>query len=227
MTDIIIIEDDPEFGQLLLEFILKEGFSAELCASAETALELFDSKDFRLVLLDVMLPGMDGFATCSVLREKSDLPILMMSAQNGESEKLLGYESGADDYIDKPLSIRILIAKIKALLKRNASTNENTGKLSENGVEIDLLSRQVISHGKICQLNSKEFELLKYLMQNSGRAIGRDELFDKIWGNDCFTEPSTVSVHIRWLREKIEASPNKPLLIQTVHKVGYRFGGSK
>ena len=227
MTDIIIIEDDPEFGQLLLSFITKEGFSAELCASAEKALEVFSEKSFRLVLLDVMLPGMDGFATCSVLRKKSNIPILMMSAQNGESEKLLGYESGADDYIDKPFSIRVLTAKLKALLKRNSDAEKTEGKLSACDVEIDLVSRKVIAYGRECQLNLKEFELLRYLMENKGRAICRDEIFDKVWGDNCFTEPSTVSVHIRWLREKIEIDPNAPQLIQTVRKVGYKFGGGQ
>lgn len=225
VTDILIIDDDPELGKLLSDFLIKEGFSIRLCADAEKALGLFEKESFRLILLDVMLPNMDGFETCSVIRDKSNIPILMMSAKNNESEKLLGYETGADDYIDKPFSIKVLYAKIRVLLKRCNEAVVEADVLREEGVVLDCNSRRAMVDGKECQLNVKEFELLKYLMSNPRRAIDRDELFDNVWGNNCFTEPSTVSVHIRWLREKLEKDPNSPQIIQTVHKIGYRFGG--
>ena len=196
MTDILIIEDDPEMGQIIKDFMIKEGFSARLCPTAEEALELLEGESFGIVLLDVMLP------------------------------KMSGYETGADDYIDKPFSIKVLTAKVRALMKRSGG-GEQSGKLSGCGIELDTSSRIVTRDGAELKLNAKEFELLRYLMEHSGEAVSKDELFNAVWGCDCFTEPSTVSVHIRWLREKIERDPNSPEVIRTVWKVGYRFGEQK
>lgn len=227
MTDILIIEDDPEMGELVRDFMVKEGFSVKLCADAETALTLLDGEECRVVLLDVMLPKMNGYETCTAIRSIRNIPILMMSALTDEESKLLGYETGADDYIDKPFSVRVLTAKIRALMKRGTAESSSTGLLQSCGVELDTVSRRVTAGGKELKLNAKEFELLRYLMQHEGEALSKDELFNAVWGCDCFTEPSTVSVHIRWLREKIENNPNSPEIIQTVWKVGYRFGASR
>jgi DNA-binding response OmpR family regulator len=227
MTDILIIEDDPEMGELVRDFMVKEGFSVKLCADAETALALLDGEECRVVLLDVMLPKMNGYETCTAIRSIRDIPILMMSALTDEESKLLGYETGADDYIDKPFSVRVLTAKIRALMKRGNAESSSTGILKSCGVELDTVSRRVTSGGKELKLNVKEFELLQYLMQHEGEAVSKDELFNAVWGYDCFTEQSTVSVHIRWLREKLEKDPNSPEIIQTVWKVGYRFGASR
>lgn len=226
MTDILIIEDDPEMGQIIKDFMIKEGFSARLCPTAEEALELLEGESFGIVLLDVMLPKMNGYETCTEIRKKGDIPILMMSAMTDERSKLLGYETGADDYIDKPFSIKVLTAKVRALMKRSGG-GEQAGKLSGCGIELDTSSRIVTRDGAELKLNAKEFELLRYLMEHSGEAVSKDELFNAVWGCDCFTEPSTVSVHIRWLREKIERDPNSPQVIRTVWKVGYRFGEQK
>ena len=226
MTDILIIEDDPEMGQIIKDFMIKEGFSARLCPTAEEALELLEGESFGIVLLDVMLPKMNGYETCTAIRKKRDIPILMMSAMTDERSKLLGYETGADDYIDKPFSIKVLTAKVRALMKRSIG-GEQSGKLSGCGIELDTSSRIVTRDGAELKLNAKEFELLRYLMEHSGEAVSKDELFNAVWGCDCFTEPSTVSVHIRWLREKIERDPNSPQVIRTVWKVGYRFGEQK
>ena len=228
MTDILIIEDNPELGTLVRDFLCKNGWSAVLCADAESGLELLEKDEFRLILLDVMLPGMNGFETCTAVREKRDIPILMMSAQTDENSKLMGYETGADDYIDKPFSIPVLMAKIKALLRRSdTASNEKGDVISEYGVTIDRDARKVTLNGREVQMSAKEFDVLYYLMSHSGKAVSKDVLFDSVWGTDCFSEPSTVSVHIRWLREKLEADPKDPKLIQTVWKVGYRFGGGK
>ncbi|WP_295066654.1 response regulator transcription factor, partial [Ruminococcus sp.] len=199
----------------------------KLCADAETALELLEGEECRVVLLDVMLPKMNGYETCTAIRSIRDIPILMMSALTDEESKLLGYETGADDYIDKPFSVRVLTAKIRALMKRGNAESSSTGILKSCGVELDTVSRRVTSGGKELKLNVKEFELLQYLMQHEGEAVSKDELFNAVWGYDCFTEQSTVSVHIRWLREKLEKDPNSPEIIQTVWKVGYRFGASR
>jgi len=223
MTDILIIEDDSELGRLVSDFLRKEGFSVQLCSSAEEALVLLKGEAYRLVLLDVMLPAMNGYETCSEIRKKQDIPVLMMSAQTDEDSKLLGYETGADDYIDKPFSVKVLTAKVRALMKRKAPSE--AGKVvSSCGLSLDTASRRVTLGGRELRLNAKEFELLQYLMEHEGEAVGKEELFNAVWGADCFTEPGTVSVHIRWLREKIEQDPNSPKLIQTVWKVGYRFG---
>ena len=223
MTDILIVEDDREMGGLVKDFMEKEVFSVRLCTAAEEALELLCTEKAGLILLDVMLPGMNGYETCAAIREKQDIPILMMSALTDEDSKLLGYETGADDYIDKPFSVRVLTAKVKALLKRNNTTDEGD-TLSFYGIDLDPASRRVIKDGVELKLNAKEFDLLQYLMEHKGEAVRKEELFNAVWGFDCFTEPSTVSVHICWLREKLEKDPNNPEIIKTVWKVGYRFG---
>lgn len=224
MTDILIVEDDPELGTLVRDFIRNEGFSAELCSDAEKALVLLKKESYRMVLLDIMLPGMDGFETCTAIRSTSNIPIMMMSSLSDEESKLTGYDTGADDYIDKPFSVRVLIAKIRALLKRGESSADGGSVIRSCGIELDGASRRVTKDGSELRLNAKEFELLQYLMQHENEAVSKDELFNEVWGRDCFTEPSTVSVHIRWLREKIEKDPNSPALIRTVWKYGYIFG---
>ncbi len=223
MTDILIIEDDSEMGGLVRDFLKNEGFSVLLCSSAEEALVLLKSETFGVVLLDVMLPGMNGYETCTAIRREKDIPILMMSAVTDVDSKLLGYETGADDYIDKPFSVKVLTAKVRALLKRKAPAAAGR-VISCCGISLDTTSRRVTLGSRELKLNAKEFDLLQYLMEHKGEAVGKEELFNAVWGEDCFTEPSTVSGHIHWLREKIEQDPNSPQLIQTVWKVGYRFG---
>ncbi|MBQ8967796.1 response regulator transcription factor [Ruminococcus sp.] len=223
MTDILIIEDDPELGSLVRDFLKKEGFSVRLCADAETALALLSEEAFGLALLDIMLPGMDGFETCAAIREKRNIPILMMSALTDEESKLTGYGNGADDYIDKPFSIKVLTAKIRALMRRYTEPVPSD-VMESRGIVLDVSAHRVTKGGRELPLNAKEFELLRCLMEHEGEAMTREELFNAVWGIDCFTEPSTVSVHIRWLREKLEDDPNSPALIQTVWKRGYRFG---
>ena len=165
MTDILIIEDDPEMGQIIKDFMIKEGFSARLCPTAEEALELLEGESFGIVLLDVMLPKMSGYETCTEIRKKGDIPILMMSAMTDERSKLLGYETGADDYIDKPFSVKVLTAKIKALIKRKSADTESS-TISCCGIDLDPNSRIVTRDGKELRLNAKEFELLRYLMEH-------------------------------------------------------------
>lgn len=229
MTNILIIEDDPELGSLIRDFLVKAGFTVCLNANAEAGLESLENESFGLVLLDVMLPGMNGFETCSAIRSTRDIPILMMSALTDENSKLMGYDTGADDYIDKPFSINVLTAKVRALMRRNTEAPADTDPdtIESRGIALDRSSRRVTKNGKEIPMNVKEFELLRCLMEREGEAVRKDTLFDMVWGADCFSEPSTVSVHIRWLREKIEDTPNSPTLIQTVWKVGYRFGDGK
>lgn len=223
MTDLLIIEDDPELGALVRDFLGKAGYSVRLCPDAEEGLSRLREEHFRLVLLDVMLPGKNGFETCAAIRAEDDIPVLMMSARSDEQSMLLGFETGADDYIEKPFSIPVLTAKIKALLKRRSEPD--AAVLSACGITLDTLSHRVLKHGREIRLGAKEFDLLRCLMEHPGEAMSKDALFDAVWGLDCFTEPATVSVHIRWLREKLEDDPTHPQIILTVYKLGYRFRG--
>ncbi len=224
MNEILIIEDDIELGSLTGDFLRNAGYSVTICTESLKGLDALKKHHYSIILLDVVLPDMNGFETCTAIRAVRDIPILMMSALNDEESKLTGYGVGADDYIDKPFSVNILIAKIKALLKR--SGNDNHEIISECGITIDHHARTASKNGMILKLNAKEYDLLYVLMKNKGKAMSKEQLFNAVWGVDCFTEPSTVSVHIRWLREKLEDDPNSPMLIQTVYKIGYRFGAS-
>ena len=226
MIDILIIEDNQELGILISDFLKREEFLIQWCETAEQGLDFLEQRSCKLVLLDVMLPGMDGFETCNQIREKANVPILLMSAKTDDKNKLLGYEVGADDYIEKPFAIPVLVAKMKALMRRSYELHEDRQILSECGITLDYKARTVTQNGKEIAVKGKEFDVLYYLMKHTGEVVDKDTLFDEIWGSDCFSEPSTLNVHIRWLREKLERDPKKPELIQTVWKVGYKFGGA-
>lgn len=226
--DILLIEDNEELGSLIRDFLKKEGFEVWWEQTAEEGLNQLETNGFKLVLLDVMLPGMDGFETCCIIRRTSSIPILMMSAKNDEGSKLMGYDSGADDYIDKPIAIPILVAKIKALMKRSQITSKeerfNHQLLEGMGITLDLQARTVRRNGELIAIHGKEFDLLCELMKRPGEVISKEKLFNAVWGIDCFSEVATLNVHIRWLREKLEEDPKNPKLIQTVWRVGYKFG---
>jgi len=226
MIDILIIEDNQELGILISDFLKREGFLVQWCETAEQGLDFLEQSRCKLVLLDVMLPGLDGFETCNQIREKANVPILLMSAKTDDKSKLLGYEVGADDYIEKPFAIPVLVAKMKALMRRSYELHEDRQILSECGITLDYKARTVTQNGKEIAVKGKEFDVLYYLMKHTGEVVDKDTLFDEIWGSDCFSEPATLNVHIRWLREKLEKDPKKPELIQTVWKVGYKFGGA-
>ena len=228
MTDILIVEDDVELGTLLRSFITAAGYSVQLSVDAEKASEWLASESVRLAIVDIMLPGKSGYDLCREIREKGEIPILLMSARADEGSMLLGYETGADDFIEKPFSTAVLIAKVKAMLKRGGEMKEETREvLSSQGIELDPISRTVTQNGTPVKLNIKEFDLLKLLMEHEGEALDKNRLFSEVWGTDCFTEPSTVTVHIRWLREKLEEDPKNPKIINTVFKLGYRFGDAE
>ena len=224
MVDILIIEDDVELRDLLLDFMEAEDFSVVGVSSAEEGIEFLDEGKARLILLDLMLPGIDGFTACSSIREHKDIPIIMMSARSDDESKLLGYKLGADDYIEKPLSIPILTAKIKALLHRSETLVDMKEKLEYENISIDTGKRAVYKDGKECEIRGKMYDLLLYMMENRGRLLDKDELYDAVWG-DAFVEQATLNVHVRWLRERLEEEPNSPKIIKTVWRKGYIFGG--
>ena len=226
MTDILIIEDDKDLGQLISDFLKKEGWTVTLTETAEDGLKLLEGEAFKLLLLDVMLPGKDGFEALSELRESKNLPVLMMSAKSDDESRILGVELGADDYVDKSFSIPVLISKIKALMRRSYDIAEDKEILSSDGITVDIDARKVYKEGELVDVKGKEFDLLVYLMQNKGKALRKETIFNNVWGADCFSELSSLGVYVSWLRDKIEDNPKEPKLIKTVYKVGYQFGES-
>lgn len=219
MTDIIIVEDNEELGGLLNDFLLAEGYDTYLAVSGEEALEIYEAEGTKLIILDIMLPGMDGFAVCSRIRQKADVPILIVSAKDSKEDQLNGLMLGADDYIEKPYDIDILIAKVKGIFKRRYSKEE----LADGAIRIDKVGRKLYLEEQEISVTAKELELLIYLMENKGKVIPKEELFNKVWGIDSESEQQTLTVHIKWLREKLEKDPKKPVHIQTVWGIGYRF----
>ncbi len=219
MADIIVVEDNEEIGGLLQDFLIAEGYDAYLAVTGEEGLEVFESEGAKLFILDIMLPGMDGFAVCGKIREKDNTPIIIVSAKDSKEDKLNGILLGADDYIEKPYDIDILLAKVQGIFKRRYSTDE----IVCGDIKLDKIGHRVYKNGEEKSLNAKEYALLLYLMENQDKVISKDELFNKIWGFDSDSEPQTLTVHIKWLREKLENDPKKPVHIQTVWGVGYRF----
>ena len=221
--DILLVEDNEELGQLLYDFIRANGYTILWVKSAEEGLDSLREEEFKLLLLDVMLPGQDGFTALSNLRKKYDLPVLMMSARADDDSKILGMETGADDYIGKPFSIPVLLSKIRALMRRTYKDDAGNVLIFEDLV-LDPEARTVTKGGKALEIKGKEFEILQYLMQHAGKVVDKNELVDRIWGVYSDTEPNALNVYIRWLREKIEEDPKDPKYIRTVWRVGYKLG---
>ena len=219
MTDILVVEDNLEMAALLCDFLEAEGYSVKHCADGESALTAFQSEGARLVILDIMLPGLDGFAVCRKIRKNANTPIIIVSAKDEKDDKLNGLILGADDYIEKPYDIDILLAKIKGIFTRRYQTNV----LSDGFLKIDKTKRIAYKGTDPLDLTQKEFDLLLLLAENSGKTLNKDYLFNQIWGFDSFSEPQTLTVHIKWLRQKIERNPKKPEHIVTVWGVGYRY----
>lgn len=219
MADIIVVEDNQEIGGLLYDFLIAEGYDTYLAGSGEEALEIYASEGCKLLLLDIMLPGVDGFYVCSKIREQGNTPILIVSGRSEKEDQLNGLMLGADDYIEKPYDIEILLAKIRGIFQRRYSSDE----ILDGSLRLDKVGRLCFMNGQEIPLTVKEFDLLLYLMENKGKVLRKEELFHKIWGFDSESEPQTLTVHIKWLREKLEQDPRKPERIQTVWGVGYRF----
>lgn len=219
--DILIVEDNEEIGGLLQDFLEAEGYDVYFATSGEEALQVYQEEGAKLIVLDIMLPGMDGFAVCNKIRENSNTPIIIVSAKDAKEDKLNGLMLGADDYIEKPYDIDILLAKIAGIFKRRYSSDE----IVDGNIRLDKIGRRLYVDDKEVTVTSKELDLLIYMLENKGKVLPKEELFNKIWGFDSESEPQTLTVHIKWLREKIEKDPKKPERIQTVWGVGYRFEG--
>jgi DNA-binding response OmpR family regulator len=221
VTDILIVEDEKELADLLCDFLRGENYTVSVAETGEKALSLYEKYGAKLVVLDVMLPGMDGFAVCKKIREESNTPILIVSAKTGKEDKLTGLVLGADDYIEKPYDIDIMLAKIDGIFKRRYAVDE----LIDGDIKINKITRIVYKNDKPIEMTSKEFDLLLLLMENKGKTLSKEYLFNQIWGSDSFSEQQTLTVHIKWLREKIEDDTKKPKHILTVWGVGYKYEG--
>ena len=225
MADILIIEDNAELAEVIKDFLQVEGYSVYLASGGEEGLAYLAEHPVKLLLLDIMLPEMDGFTVCRLVREKFNLPILIMSARHGDDNKIIGLELGADDYLEKPFSVNLLTAKVKAQLRRSYDMNDDKQLLSDGDLTINRTSMQVFLSGNPLVMTVKEYELLVLLMGNKGKALRKEWLFQQIWGADSFSEPSTLTVHMNKLREKIENNPKEPGRIITVWGVGYKYEG--
>ncbi|MDO5344898.1 MAG: response regulator transcription factor [Lachnospiraceae bacterium] len=219
MIDILIVEDDKELSGLLCDFLRAENYTVSVADSGEKALLLYERYSARLVILDLMLPGMDGFAVCARIREQSNTPVLIVSAKTEKNDKLNGLLLGADDYIEKPYDIDIMLAKIGGIFKRRYALDE----ITDGDIRLDKRNKIAYKNNIRCNMTAKEFELLLLLMENKGKALQKEYLFNQIWGSDSFSEMQTLTVHIKWLRQKIENDPKNPEKILTVWGVGYRF----
>ena len=225
MTKILVVEDESSFSDAL-EFLLgKEGFGVVTAATGNEAMTKFEQGGIDLVLLDLMIPEVSGIEVCKKIRSESSVPIIMLTAKDTEVDKVVGLELGADDYVTKPYSSRELIARIRAVLRRNGnggSSNE-PGVLVVGPVRMDTERHQVAINGKITSMPLKEFELLEFLMRNAGRVLTRMQLIDRVWGSDYVGDTKTLDVHIKRLRAKIESDPADPQIIQTVRGLGYKM----
>ena len=226
MPTILMIEDDRLIVEPVERALRGMNYTVLTAYDGITGLDKALNLKPDLVILDIMLPGMDGWEVCKAIREKSVVPILMLTALSDEIDRILGLELGADDYLTKPFSTRELLARIKATLRRVEFDQSRTNQgdiISIGDIKIDLERRQIFKHQQELALRFKEFELLSLLITRAGEVISRAEIFDKIWGTDWLGDMRTLDVHIRWLREKLEDDPGNPLYIQTVRGVGYRF----
>ncbi|WP_040838581.1 response regulator transcription factor [Nocardia brevicatena] len=227
MTSVLIVEDEESLADPLAFLLRKEGFEVTVVGDGPSALAEFDRSGADIVLLDLMLPGMSGTDVCKQLRTRSGVPVIMVTARDSEIDKVVGLELGADDYVTKPYSARELIARIRAVLRRGASDDLDSG--GENGVleagpvRMDVDRHTVQVNGKPVTLPLKEFDLLEYLLRNSGRVLTRGQLIDRVWGADYVGDTKTLDVHVKRLRSKIEADPARPEHLVTVRGLGYKL----
>ena len=219
MLDILIVEDNAEIATLLCDFLRRENYMVSVANTGEKAIDIYEKYGAKLILLDIMLPGLDGFAVCSRIRESSNAHILIASARTEKNDKLKGLNLGADDYIEKPYDIDILIAKIKGIFKRKYGQSE----IVEGNIRLNTVQQSIYVDGQKKEVTEKEFELLKLLIENKNVTMKKEYLFNTVWGSDSDSEIQTLTVHIKWLREKIEEEPKKPKHIITEWGVGYRF----
>jgi DNA-binding response OmpR family regulator len=225
MSTLLLIEDNSTLAETLRYNLEREGYTVFLAGDGIHALEIAHQEKPDLLVLDIMLPRLDGFSVCRILRQESDVPIIMLTARQDEVDRIAGLELGADDYVTKPFSLGELLARIRAILRRTERRplSINRELLQAGSLSLDSTSRRAWRDDQELVLPQKEFDLLSCLMRNRGIALSRDLLLERVWGFDFMGDSRTVDVHIRWLRGKIESDPARPQYIQTVRGIGYRF----
>jgi two-component system, OmpR family, response regulator len=230
MNKILIVEDDFSIAELQRDYLEVAGFEVSLCSDGFDGLQTIQNNEYDLIILDIMLPGLDGLEILKSMKDEKDIPVLLVSAKKEEIDKIKGLSFGADDYITKPFSPGELVARVKAhienyerLRQRFSEGIKKRNSVTIRGLKIEKDSRRVFVNGREANLAQKEFELLLHLAQNPNRVYGREELFEKIWGLESLGDSATVTVHIARIREKIESDPSKPQYIETVWGAGYRF----
>ena len=224
MTRVLVVEDEDSFSDALSFMLRREGYEVFVASDGNAAVSEFDKHGPDLVLLDLMLPGISGTEVCRIIRGKSSVPIIMLTAKDGEVDKVVGLELGADDYVTKPFSSRELLARVRAVLRRLGDSEELLPPTIEAGsVRIDIERHVVSVRGENITMPLKEFDLLEFLVRNSGRVLTRNQLIDRVWGADYVGDTKTLDVHIKRLRAKIEIDPSTPLHINTVRGLGYKF----
>lgn len=226
MTRILIVEDEASFSEALAFLLSKEGFETAVAETGREALDMFNAQGADLILLDLMIPVVSGVEVCRSIRTQSQVPIIMLTAKDAEIDKVVGLEIGADDYVTKPYSSRELIARIKAVLRRGQAEDQedyDEDLLEVGPIRLNIGKHQVFVKGNPVALPLKEFELLEFLMRNSGRVLTRSQLIDRVWGGDYYGDTKTLDVHIKRLRAKVEEDPANPVLIQTIRGLGYKL----
>lgn len=231
---ILVVEDEVSLQETLAYNLKRQGYTVETAGDGNAALEIARRERPNLIVLDIMLPGMDGFEVCRILRQEMNTPVLMLTARDDEIDRVVGLEVGADDYMTKPFSMRELIARVKAMLRRVRLIRQEMGGevaaaptqiLTFSDLAIDIIRREVRLKDQVVAFKPKEYELLVFLANHRGQVLSRETVLEKVWGWDYIGDSRTVDVHIRWLREKIEADPANPQRIITVRGAGYRFEG--
>ena len=226
MTKVLIVEDEISFSDALAYLLKKESYEVEVAVNGAEAIERFQTFNPDLILLDLMIPEVSGTEVCRVILSTSQVPIIMLTAKDSEIDKVVGLELGADDYVTKPYSSRELLARMKAVMRRNSGDSaglEEGALLTAGSVRMDLDKHQVTVNSVAVTFPLKEFELLEFLMRNSGRVLTRSQLIDRVWGNDYFGDTKTLDVHIKRLRAKIEEDPANPKIIHTIRGLGYKL----
>jgi DNA-binding response OmpR family regulator len=223
MATVLIVDDEPIVREVVVRYLERDGHAILEAGDGEQARLLLEQQTPDLVVLDVMLPGIDGLELCRWIRGRSDLPVILLTARGEEADRIVGLELGADDYVTKPFSPRELAVRVRAVLRRAAPSGEARERYAFGDIEIDTQTREVHKAGEELRLTAKEFDLLAFLAGNPRRVFGRDQLMSRVWGYEAALDTGTVTVHVRRLREKIETEPSDPLHLQTVWGVGYRL----
>jgi two-component system response regulator ResD len=226
MTDaatVLVVDDEPTIGEVVSRYLERAGYATHVATDGYEAIELAAERQPDLIVLDLMLPGIDGLTVMKQIRDRERVPVILLTAKGEPGDRVVGLKLGADDYVTKPFSPAELVARVDAVLRRVHPPDEDRGRIALNGLELDPLARTVEIDGEGAQLTVREFDLLHFLMRHPGQVFSRDQLIEAVWQFSFYTDTSTVTVHIRRLRSKIEADPSEPTRLQTVWGVGYRF----